>query len=326
MVSTSGDDTFEAVDIAQGSALGGVGILVNGRGNDQYTARCRVQGQAVGGFGLLLDRGGEDRYRAALLSQGVGGPIGFGVLADRDGEDHYYAGGLYSGGYNDTPGYGGWSQGVGVGPRGSANGGIGVLLDGGGDDVYEYDYFSHGGGYWFAAGFARDFGGNDQRIGSTRTKFDGSPREVKPFVRWGLGYGCHYALGFLIDDSGDDTYVGTTASVAFSWDVAVGALLDLDGNDHYKASSAANAANAGLAVLLDSTGDDRYQARRLGYANPKVNYHPIEKAGGNFSMLLDRGGEDDFGEIASNGQEAVHGWEGGFFLSEPVTADADQAD
>ena len=44
---------------------------------------------------------------------------------------------------------------------------IEVLLDGGGDDTYEFDYISHGGGYWFAAGFARDFGGNDQRLGAT---------------------------------------------------------------------------------------------------------------------------------------------------------------
>lgn len=318
LVSMGGNDRFEAGDVAQGSALGGVGILVNAGGDNRYTGVRRVQGQAIGGLGVLLDRAGDDAYRAAMLSQGVGGPLGFGALIDLAGDDHYFAGGLYPNGYGDSPGFEGWSQGVGAGPRGVANGGIGVMLDGGGDDVYEYDYFSHGGGYWFGAGFVRNFGGQNQRVGATRTMFDGSERTERRFVRWGVGYGCHYALGFVFDDEGDDTYIGETAAVGFAWDIAVGVVADFGGNDLYQARGAGYASNAGLGVVFDAGGDDRYRARNLGFANAKVDYHPQEKAGGNFAFLIDYGGDDDFGGTFENNTEAEHGWRGGFFISRPA--------
>ena len=73
----------------------------------------------------------------------------FAVLDDLDGKDHYY-----------------WAEpiatltirnratrlglGVGAGIRQVACGGIGTMLDGGGDDTYEFDYMSHGGGYCWA--------------------------------------------------------------------------------------------------------------------------------------------------------------------------------
>lgn len=316
LVARGGTNRFEALDIAQGSTLGGLGLLV-ASGDNHYLGRSRVQGQAVGGVGILMDRDGNDNYRAAFLSQGVGGPLGFGLLIDLAGQDHYYAGGLYDRGYDDSPGYGGWSQGIGAGPRGSANGGIGVLLDGGGDDLYEYDYFSHGGGYWFAAGFARDFGGNDQRIGSTRTAFDGGERTEKPFVRWGVGYGCHYAVGYLIDDEGDDFYKASTAAIGFAWDIAVGALMDFEGNDTYQGPGGGHASNAGLGVLFDGGGNDRYTGGRLGLAQPNVNYHPADQAGGNFALLVDYGGDDDFGKELENNMTAERGWAGGFFISRP---------
>ena len=149
-----GDDVYEAQDVAQGSALGGVGILIDYGGNDRYVGVRRVQGSAMGGLGILIDRKGRDDYHAAMWSQGFGHPLGFGVLDDLEGDDHYYAGGLYRDSYPETPGYEGWSQGVGAGIRQVANGGIGVILDGSGDDVYEFDYISHGGGYWLGMGFA----------------------------------------------------------------------------------------------------------------------------------------------------------------------------
>ena len=206
LLDLDGDDLYRAKDVAQGSCLGGAGILIDYAGNDTYVGVRRVQGQALGGLGILLDRQGNDRYRAAMWAQGMGGPLGFAVLDDLDGKDHYYSGGLYLNSYldddNPTPGYEGWGQGVGAGLRQVANGGIGVILDGGGSDVYEYDYLSHGGGYWCGVGFARDFGGNDQRLGATRKAYNGGPRTQRSFQRFGNGYGCHYSLGFLFDDRG----------------------------------------------------------------------------------------------------------------------------
>ena len=101
----------------------------------------RVQGQALGGVGILLDRAGKDDYHAAMWAQGFGGPLGFGVLDDLEGNDHYYCGGMWRDSYyprrrvmKPGPGHWRWTPGRG-------RGGIGVILDGSGDDVYEYDYF-----------------------------------------------------------------------------------------------------------------------------------------------------------------------------------------
>jgi hypothetical protein len=264
----------------------------------------------VAGCGILIDRGGDDDFRGALLAQGVGGPLGFGLLADLDGRDHYFAGGKYPGGYDDTPGFGGWSQGVGIGPRGVANGGVGVLLDAAGDDIYEADYFSHGGGYWFAAGIARDFGGNDQRVGATRENFDGTKRTQPRFVRWGTGYGCHYAVGFVFDDEGNDTYEADFAAIAYGWDIAIGAICDLAGNDRYTShgSGVAQAHNSALAILFDRSGDDEYQGG-LGETTEETPYH-AEGGRGNYTLLLDAAGTDRYKPEIANSKEHQRGWAG----------------
>ena len=297
LVDFSGNDVYEAQDVAQGACLVGAGILVDRAGADSYRGLRRAHGSAVGGIAMLIDRAGDDSYHAALYAQGFGGPLGFGLLHDLAGADHYYAGGLYRNGYSDTPGYAGWSQGMGAGPRGIANGGIGVMLDGGGDDIYECDYFSHGGGYWFAVGLARDFGGNDKRLGSTRLGYDGKPRGEKIFLRWGIGFGCHYGPGFVFDDAGDDFYGGNIVGLAFAWDVAVTALCDFDGNDRYTkiGSGQGVGREAGLAVMFARGGDDVYEGTGQAMAAPVVSYHPMPACGGNFSFLIDYAGDDTYG-------------------------------
>ena len=308
LIDAAGNDTYDARDVVQGSCLGGFGLLIDMGGNDSYTGWRRVQGQAIAGIGLLIDRGGDDKYRGALLAQGVGGPLGFGMLDDLAGKDDYYAGGKYPNPYGDSPGYSGFSQGFGEGPRGVADGGIGVLLDGGGDDVYEADYFSIAGGYWFGAGFARDFGGNDQRLNSTRTAFDGSERKEARFLRWGIAFGCHCGLGFLFDDEGDDTYSGDAAGPAFAWDGGVAVLCDFKGNDRYNSPSHGLAATyaGGLAVLFDGGGDDVYAGA------PPAMPHDTSQ---DFTFLLDLGGgRDQYPDNLENNKEYVRGWAGGFLI------------
>ncbi len=316
LIDREGNDTYQAVDVAQGSALCGVGILIDFGGDDTFVGLRRAQGTALGGVGILVNRDGNDRYRAAMWSQGFGHPLGFGLLADLDGDDHYYTGGLYPNSYPETPGYEGWGQGVGSGIRQVANGGIGVILDGGGDDVYEYDYFSHGGGYWTGMGFARDFAGNDRRVGGTKTAYHGGRRAERDFVRFGCGWACHYALGFLFDDAGDDLYTGTIMSTGFAWDLAVAYLIDFDGNDTYHGNQG-NGAQAGLGVLFDYNGDDQYHGNRQGYAAPTMTYHPIREAGGNFSFLIDYGGNDKYGSGAQNNSYLQRGSRGGFIIDRP---------
>jgi len=320
-VDLAGNDVYRAGDVAQGSALGGVGILIDMEGDDQYLAIRRAQGQALGGVGLLIDRHGRDRYHAAMWAQGYGGPLGFGVLEDTSGDDRYYAGGLFPDSYPETPGYEGWSQGVGSGLRQVASGGIGVILDGGGDDQYEFDYMAQGGGYWCGLGFARDFGGNDRRLGATRAAYHGGPRGEPVFQRFSNGFGCHYALGFLFDDFGDDTYNGTIMGLGFAWDLSAAFLCDFAGNDRYEAAGGGtqgNGAQAGLGVIFDYTGNDTYLGQGQGYANPGISYHPLPQCGGNFSFVIDYGGKDSYGCGAQDNTYNIRGGEGGFLIDRPL--------
>ena len=254
--------------------------------------------------------------------RGFGGPLGFGMLDDLEGDDHYYCGGMWrTSYYPETPGYEGWGQGVGAGLRGVTSGGIGVILDGNGDDVYEYDYFGQGGGYWLGVGFARDFGGNDRRLGGTQKAYDGSPRTQPMFDRFSCGFGCHYALGFCFDDNGNDTYGGTIMGLGFSWDCSNGFLCDFAGNDRYEATGGlteGDGAQAGLGVLLDYCGNDTYQGYNQGYASPGISYHSLPRCGGNFSFLIDYGGNDAYGCGIQNNSYSRRGCEGGFLIDRPL--------
>ena len=315
-----GNDVYRARDVAQGSCLAGAGILIDYDGDDIYVGMRRIQGQAIGGLGILIDRDGNDRYHGAMWTQGMGGPLGFGLLDDLDGKDHYYTGGLYLNSYlnddNPTPGYEGWGQGMGAGLRAVSNGGIGVILDGGGDDVYEYDYLSHGGGYWCGMGFARDFGGNDQRLGPTRKAYDGSKRTQRRFTRFSSGFGCHYALGFLFDDKGNDTYNTTIMGVGYSWDCSVGYLCDFGGNDRYSGNEGMGA-QAGLGALFDFDGEDVYLGYKQGRASSGISYHKMPNCGGNFSFVIDHGGADKYGCRAKNNCYIRRGSSGGFLIDRP---------
>lgn len=333
LLDAAGNDTYQAKDVAQGSALGGAGILIDRGGSDSYVGLRRVQGHALGGLGVLWDRDGNDRYHAAMWAQGFGNPLGFGVLDDLAGDDHYYCGGMYLDSYPETPGYEGWGQGVGAGLRQVANGGIGVILDGEGDDKYEFDYIAHGGGYWLGVGFARDFGGNDQRLGATEKMYNGSGRRERRFQRFSNGFGCHYTIGFLIDDAGNDSYNGTIMGTGFAWDCSVGYLMDFAGNDRYLATGGGTQGQgrqAGLGVLYDYDGDDVYKGYGQGLGSNSVDpdYHSMPACGGNFSFLIDYGGEDEYGSRAKNNSYNQRGANSGFVIDRPkntesgTTADA----
>jgi hypothetical protein len=319
LLDREGDDVYEAQDMAQASAIAGVGILIDYKGNDTYKAFRRAQGHALCGLGVLIDKDGSDDYRAALWGQGVGNPLGFALLDDLKGNDHYFCGGQWRDSYPETPGCEGWGQGVGGGIRQVASGGIGVILDGAGDDVYEFDYLSHGGGYWCGLGFARDFGGNDQRL-ITRKAYDGGPRQEPVFQRFGCGWGCHYSLGYCFDDSGDDVYEGTIMGTGMAWDCAAGGLCDFAGNDRYKSTGGLTQGTSqqmGFGILYEYDGEDVYEGYGQGYAATGQTYHPMPDCGGNFAFLVDYGGSDKYGSGAQNNSYLQRGMQSGYLIDRP---------
>ncbi|MDO4573766.1 MAG: hypothetical protein Q4D98_00970 [Planctomycetia bacterium] len=319
-VDCQGNDTYTATHFAQGSTIGGAAALVDFSGDDSYSGNRRVQGTAMGGLGLLLDRQGNDKYRGAMWAQGVGQTYGLGILEDCTGDDNYYSGGMYYDSYPETPGYEGWGQGLGTGIRGVAAGGIGVLLEGEGNDHYEYDYIAHGGGYWMGLGFFRDFAGNDEHLGSTAAMWDGSPRRESRFQRFSTGFGCHYAAGFFFEDDGDDQYYANIMSLGFAWDCGVAFTFDLGGDDVWTGAGSGNqgqGAQASLGVLFDYKGKDTFYGSSQGYASGNITYHQLPYCGGNFSFMIDYGGLDTYGSRALNNAYIRRGTSGGFLIDRP---------
>jgi hypothetical protein len=67
----------------------------------------------------------------------------------------------------------------------------------------------------------------------------------------------------IVDLGGDDLYLGGVA--ASTADRPLGLLLDMSGNDSYRAEQPAQGAGlCGVGILLDVAGNDRYEARHYG--------------------------------------------------------------
>jgi hypothetical protein len=121
-----GDDTYSVYQYGQGSGIHlSSGLLVDGGGNDLYTGYSLVQGNGHDyAVGMLIDHSGRDQYSAEELSQGRGYYNSFGLLVDGLGNDSYLARRANA------------CQGLGHNAAIREYGGIGVLLDLRGKDVY----------------------------------------------------------------------------------------------------------------------------------------------------------------------------------------------
>ncbi len=273
----AGDDRYVAGSFSLGSGLFGVGVLRDAAGHDTYEGDTCVQGAGAFGIGVLLDEGGNDTYRAAVFSQAFGFVMGFGLLDDLSGNDSYYAGGKYTDEIRYFDHYISLSQGFGFGWRPDASGGIGMLVDGAGNDVYVSDIFGQGASYWFSVGGLVDFAGNDQYIS----------------YQYAQGAGTHITVAALVDYEGDDNYVSKGVSQGCGHDLAIGILHDLSGDDNYTChdlSQAAGNAN-GIGVFIDDAGNDAYGLRN---ANNTHGYGNLRRDYGSVGVFLDCGGADSY--------------------------------
>jgi hypothetical protein len=288
LVDLAGDDTYRASGYAQGAGLLGVGILADFAGDDIYNSRWCSQGAAFLGIGILYDGSGSDSYNSGIYSQAFGYVKGFGALLERGGNDSYRAGWKFADPLARIAhkSYIAMSQGFGFGMRPwttgiGTDGGIGMLADLEGDDLYASDFFSQGGSYWYALGILYDGSGSDRYTAGLYSQ----------------GSGIHLSFGALLDDSGDDTYdayAGLEQGNAHDW--SAGCLEDWEGNDTYRAagSSQGSALNVSFAWLLDSHGDDQYYVKLSDttLAQGGGNYNRI-RGMGSMGLLLDLGHGDD---------------------------------
>ncbi len=323
LVDFAGDDLYEAGDGAQGYGLLGYGLLWDAAGRDRFVAAGGGQGAAVFGGGLLVsgsgDDGGDgDDYRLLGEGQGFGGPGACGALVDLGGNDSYFAepdperaagrADYHSGGRVAASN----AQGAGVGRRGDQSdgrvwaGGVGLLVDLGGDDRYTAGNFAQGMGYWYGTGMLLDAAGDD----------------VYGSVYFSQASAAHFSLALLWDGAGNDRHLlaqEAAASLGYGWDFATSVLIEGGGDDLYQAASTAlgTAELSSVALFLELGGGDVYRlpagARALGAVGK--NAHPWRRGGplraaalaSQVGLFVDLGGVDDYPHRVACGRTPGNG-------------------
>lgn len=306
-----GNDTYECPDWGIGAAFGGIGLLIDRKGNDRYLGGNNSIGCAAYGVGGVIDLEGNDLYDSHTLSVGVGQPGGVGFVLDHSGDDHYRCTGGEPSPYGTKGEWFGGGIGCGFGWRTLACGGIGLVVDVKGNDIYDAGEFGLGCGYFMAIGAVRDMDGDD----------------IYHASRYGLAAAAHAAVGLFMDDKGNDVYEGkTAASIGGTWDIVTGYFYDGGGDDNYRCDGLGLGACAqnGFGIFWDAGGADNY---RSGSGDFQHGGRTIGKAGNaeygggrlakNFGIFLDTGGgKDNYPrENRKNGSESLED-QYGLFLDE----------
>jgi len=294
LIDVAGDDLYRAVNETMGRAHFGAGVLEDRAGNDTYDAYVNCEGSADFGVGVLDDLHGADSYHGFESGQGYGGTMGFGLLCDAGSEGDTYEA-------NDTvldfaspqtkDHNANLSQGCGNGWRAdftdghSLCGGIGVLVDGGGDNHFTAGLFAQGAGYWYGVGILSGGPGNDT--------YDG--------VWYVQGSAAHFAVGILNDVGGDDHYRATmNMAQGAGHDYSVGFLIDEAGNDRYEAPNLSlGGGNAnGFGFFWDKSGEDTYSVHpstTLGRASIEASgTNSVRERDLTLGLFLDTGGHDTY--------------------------------
>ncbi len=250
----SGKDVYRADRLACGMASFGVGVLLDMSGKDEYEIDRVGEGAAYFGVGVLSDLAGDDEYRCFTQAQGFGGVRGCGILVDRAGDDLYLADDetIRYPSPQDPAHNTSLAQGCAFGRRdhpGAGNslaGGVGLLIDGQGNDRYRCGVFGQGISYWYGLGMLIDLDGQDSYEG----------------VWYCQGSAAHYGVGALCDLGGNDHYrTKLTFGQGAGHDYSIGWLHDGAGNDVYECpgNCMGFAMYNGIGILWDEAGDDTYR-------------------------------------------------------------------
>lgn len=282
----AGDDLYINKYAGQAGGLYGFGLLIDKAGNDRYEAHSLAQGASYAGVGLLIDESGNDVYSVGLEGQAYAGTLGVSMLVDRQGQDRYLSGNLEPDHERHQDRFLSLSQGMGMGMRPFAGGGIAALVDLEGNDTYFADVYGQGVGYWYALGMLLDNNGHDSYS----------------MHHYGQGSGIHLSSGLLYDGAGNDQYNGYILSQGNAHDYAVGMLIDQQGDDTYTGDhhTQGRSLNNAFAMLLDSEGNDAYFARQNDRAQGAGNPGD-QREYGCLALMLDVGGLDRYSSGAVDG-------------------------
>jgi len=320
LIDLAGDDTYLGREFCQGAALVGVGLVLDGGGRDRFVADRFAQAAAAFGHGLLIAEGAEgDTYHLEQFGQGFARTAGYGILEDHGGNDRYTAGTKYpSEMYSQWTGgrtvHWSFVQGSAYGfycryfePDGDGGrklvtremfpGGVGLLLDHDGHDVYDGSMYAQGTAYFYGVGILVDRAGNDRYRATW----------------YGQGAAAHYAAGILVDAAGDDVYEGMHQVQGNGRDFSTAVFVDLAGDDRYHGEDRVQGCGDladGYGIFIDAAGNDVYDATRKtarGFATerrperqprPDRPYHDV-------GVFLDLGGLDFYRGAARGENGAV---------------------
>jgi hypothetical protein len=295
----AGNDTYKVKNGGIGFGLYGTGIVIDRKGNDTYEAKKGwSQGAAYAGVGLLLDNEGDDKYRTICMSMGFGGTRGIGALVDVSGNDDYFT--ADSG--NDSKAWGktvSMTLGCGYGRRCDSGdgqnqgGGIGIVVEGAGDDKYHTGIFTLGSGYWWGAGIFEERGGND----------------TYRCTHYSIGSAAHFAVGSFVDLAGDDKYNDRPDAVerwaAIGRDGSMAVCIDADGDDVWGNLTGGHSDLNSYALFWDKHGNDNYKRmqpfdpavlgnRPFGSAATYPQFHNFRDRLASVGIFLDTQGADQY--------------------------------
>jgi len=288
ILSGTGNDKHRWTDCA---------ILVDLGGNDTYTGNAGGTSSHEIPISVAVDCGGDDKYvndNPHLPSQGCG-ILGAGILLDAAGKDEYKAVKM--------------AQGCGLF-------GMGILLDVEGDDDYWLQTSGQGCGY-FGIGMNLDISGNDTRY----------------LYGDGQGFGGVGGVGVCADYQGDDKYTAEPfeevahrgdyhsqhkinvnaaqgagmgrrgdGSDGHSWAGGLGALIDIQGKDHYYSGNWTLGCGYwfGTGLVYEGEGDDLYES-----------VYFTQASGAHFCIgaIVDEGGNDIHKLWETAGAGIAFGWD-----------------
>lgn len=202
-----GAKTLLCGDISLGAGLFGVGGLF-AEGAARLEGGRLTQGAGVFGAGICLTRGRETQITAKLAGQGFGFTKGIGILRHA-GDRAQLTGGLSVPDPRENLALLSLSQGVGLGPRSYAAGGIGLVFLAGNDSALNASYMAQGSGYWLSLG-GLFLTGDRNRLQARR---------------YSQGAGVHAAAGFLDMAGHKNSLVNWGVGPAFGWDFGIGWLV-----------------------------------------------------------------------------------------------------
>jgi len=247
-----------------------IALVLDLGGDDTYRGAIAAPADPEHGISVVIDLAGNDTYRASPLGLATG-RLGIGLLIDRGGNDTYElsagAGGTGFAGLGVLYDRSGDDRYVGSRfTQGAAVGGLGLLLDGGGNDTYtSFGYALGFGGPW-GVGALIDVAGDDEyRCGrrypssyNATDAPDAQPGDERfQYDAFGMGVG-----------SGKRIFTKEAERVSYALAGGWGLLLDLSGNDRYQSSNFSQGAGYffGVGLKLDFGGDDEHAAARFGHA------------------------------------------------------------